>query len=402
MDDLGRAMTGASGMRMLGGGNPAAIPSIQRIWRDELARLLQDAPRLDAVLGNYDIPQGSPRFLDALATLLRNTYGWSITPANIAVTNSSQTAYFMLFNMLAGEMASGMCKHILLPLMPEYIGYADQGMRDDLLTARKPMIEEIGRHRFKYHIDFDALELNPQVGGVCVSRPTNPTGNVLTTEELQRLSDLTKSAGIPLIIDNAYGIPFPGIVFNDAQPIWDEHIILTLSLSKLGLPGTRTGIVIASAPIIRAITAANAVISLANSNLGQAIVTPGIEDGRILEWSRDHVRPFYQARLDQALEWVTASFDHDLPWRLHTCEGALFLWLWCCDLPIDSRLLYERLKSRGVLVVPGCFFFYGMEDDWPHSHECIRINYSQPEAIVREGLRIIGEELRKAYSPSRS
>jgi len=398
MDDLGKAMRGNDGMLMLGGGNPAAIPEIQAIWRDAWGRLLDQSPQLDSLLCNYDTPQGNPHFLRSIARLLREEYGWQVGPENIAVTNSSQTAYFMLFNMLAGHFPDESAKQILLPVMPEYIGYADQGIHPQLFAAKRPKLETIGTHSFKYHIDFPNLEITDAIGAVCVSRPTNPTGNVLSQSELEHVSTLTREAGVPLIIDNAYGVPFPGIVFNDdVHPIWDEHIILTLSLSKLGLPGTRTGIVIAAEPIIQALIAANAIISLATGNIGQAIVSRLLENKKILECSREMVRPFYQKRLNQAMQWVKEFFPHDLPWRIHKCEGALFLWLWCPDLPIDSRALYERLKARNVLVVPGCYFFYGLEEDWSHQHECIRINYSQPPEIVREGLRIIGEEIQKAY-----
>lgn len=48
---------------------------------------------------------------------------------------------------------------------------------------------------------------------ICVSRPTNPTGNVITDEELLKLDALANQHGIPLVIDNAYGVPFPGIIF---------------------------------------------------------------------------------------------------------------------------------------------------------------------------------------------
>ncbi len=397
MDDLGKAMSGDKEMLMLGGGNPAGIPEMQAIWRQELEGLVNDGNRLDSVLCHYDVPQGNPRFLKAVAKLFRDEYGWEIGPENVAVTNSSQNAFFMLLNMLAGEHDDGTRKQILLPLMPEYIGYADQGLGDDHFRGCKPVIEEIGPHEFKYHVDFDNLEVGDDVGAICVSRPTNPTGNVLSDDEVRRLSDIAKQAGVPLLIDNAYGVPFPGIMFQEAEPFWDEHVILSLSLSKLGLPGTRTGIVIASAEVIAALAAANAIISLATGNLGQALVTASIEDGRMLDFSRQIVRPFYAERLRLAQGWVGEFFDDDLPWRLHRCEGAMFLWLWCRDMPVDSRELYERLKARGVLVVPGCYFFYGVDEEWQHRHECIRINYSQPDHVVKEGLRIIGEEMRKAY-----
>ncbi|MDP6630688.1 MAG: valine--pyruvate transaminase [Kiritimatiellia bacterium] len=397
MDDLGRAMAGQADMLMLGGGNPAGIPAVQEVWRQDMAALLEDADRFDRIMCHYDTPQGNTRFLAAVAKLFRDQYGWEIGPENVAVTNSSQNAYFMLLNMLAGQCEDGSQKKILLPVAPEYIGYADQGLSDDMFVACKPVITEIGDHEFKYHVDFDNLVIGDDIGAVCVSRPTNPTGNVLTDEEVQRLAAMTKERGIPLLIDSAYGAPFPNIIFGDVTPFWDEHVILTLSLSKLGLPGTRTGVVIASEEVIKAVASANAIISLASGNIGQALVVSHMESGRILKLSREIVRPFYEKRLHQALGWVDESFDKSLPWRLHTCEGALFLWLWCRDMPIDSCEFYERLKKRGVLVVPGHYFFYGLGDDWPHRHECIRINYSQPEATVREGLRIIAEEMRTVY-----
>ena len=67
------------------------------------------------------------------------------------------------------------------------------------------------------------------------------------------------------------------------------------------------------------------------------------------------------------------------------------------------RELYERLKARKVLVVPGSYFFFGHGDpDWRHSDGYLRINYTMPEADIKEGLRIIGEEVAKAYAANRS
>ena len=48
-------------------------------------------------------------------------------------------------------------------------------------------------------------------------------------------------------------------------------------------------------------------------------------------------------------------------------EGAIFLWLWFKDLPITTEQLYQRLKARGVLMVPGHNFFPGLDKPWPHT-----------------------------------
>jgi valine--pyruvate aminotransferase len=50
-----------------------------------------------------------------------------------------------------------------------------------------------------------------------------------------------------------------------------------------------------------------------------------------------------------------------------------------------------------VLVVSGDYFFPGLEADWQHTRECIRITYSQDEDDVRCGLAIIGEEVRTIF-----
>jgi len=54
---------------------------------------------------------------------------------------------------------NGVHKHILLPLAPEYIGYADAGIDADLFHAVQPDISFTGAHEFKYRIDFDAVEV---------------------------------------------------------------------------------------------------------------------------------------------------------------------------------------------------------------------------------------------------
>jgi len=75
------------------------------------------------------------------------------------------------------------------------------------------------------------------------------------------------------------------------------------------------------------------------------------------------------------------------------------LWLWLPDLPISTLELYQRLKERKVLVVPGEYFFPGLEeDDWIHKHQCIRLTYSMQADTVEAGIRIIAEELRNVMN----
>ena len=245
MEDLGKAFAHDSTMRMLGGGNPAHIPAAQDLFHEKMLEVVGNAKKFKSTIGTYDGPKGNAKFLSALAELLNKEFNWKISSKNIALTNGSQSAFFYLFNMFAGKFTNGKNKKILLPLAPEYIGYSDIGLTDDFFVSYKPQIEFIDEHTFKYHVDFKHLTITEEIGAICVSRPTNPTGNVLTNDEIDELSRLAGKNNIPLIIDNAYGTPFPNIIFVDAEPVWNEYSIICMSLSKIGLPTTRTGIVIA-------------------------------------------------------------------------------------------------------------------------------------------------------------
>ncbi|HRV92794.1 MAG TPA: valine--pyruvate transaminase [Anaerolineae bacterium] len=396
MEDLGAAAKGQE-MIMLGGGNPGQISAVEAHFRQRMLNILASDDEFERLIGRYGPPEGGKPLAEALAALLNREYGWAIGPENIALTNGSQTAFFYLFNLFAGEFDDGSFKKIMLPLAPEYIGYLDVGLVDDFFIASKPEFEFFDNHLFKYHVDFDAVTVTADIGAICVSRPTNPTGNVLTDLEIDKLDALARKHDIPLIIDNAYGTPFPNIIFTQVKPIWNDNIILCMSLSKLGLPGLRTGIIIANERVISAISGLNAIVSLAPGNFGAELAYELIQSGEIINLSQQAVKPFYQDKVNRVVAQLQSELA-GVDFYVHKPEGAIFVWLWFKDLPITSQTLYERLKQQGVLVVPGEYFFPGLQEEWAHKYECIRVNYALDNDIVRRGISIIADEVKKAYA----
>ncbi|MCX8155801.1 MAG: valine--pyruvate transaminase [Verrucomicrobiae bacterium] len=404
MEDLGHALTVDPEMRMLGGGNPALVPEFMQAAQQRMAAMLREPEAMASLLGNYDPPRGHPRFVSAFAALLRSIYHADFEPENVAVTAGSQCATFFLINLFAGRGRGRKRHKILLPLCPEYLGYADQGLEEDIFVACRPKVEwpaGAGGHVFKYHVNLDAVRERLGQGDIAamlVSRPTNPSGNVISEDELLSLSDLALRHDIPLILDQAYGVPFPAIVHVPVKPIYAPHFILLFSLSKIGLPGTRTGIVAGPASVTSAVASMTAVAGLANPSLGQHLVLPWLEDGSILEMGPRWLQPFYNARRLKAREWLEEAFKRaHVPWAIHADEGAFFHWLWLPELSTTSREFCRRLKAHKVLTVPGEYFFYGLEEDWPHRHQCLRINYSGPEKVVREAIHIIAREAARCH-----
>ena len=419
MDDLGNALNSEQPINMLGGGNPARIDKVNQTYWAVFKTLAEGDMGSMAIenIGNYSTPQGDAKFIAALVDFFNRHYDWGLTTDNIALTNGSQNAFFYLFNLFGGQFddptQGSLDKKILLPLAPEYVGYADAHVDGQHFIAVPPSIEFV-QHQgedgfFKYRVDFDTLENlaelhNGEIGAICCSRPTNPTGNVLTDDEMARLEAIAKRFDIPLIIDNAYGMPFPNIIYSQATLNWNEQIILCFSLSKIGLPGVRTGIVVANPQVVKAISSLNAIVNLAPTRFGAAIATPLLQDDRLKDLSDNHIRPFYQGQAKLAVQLLKQELG-DLPspynnaMKIHKPEGAIFLWVWFKDLPITTVELYERLKAKGTLIIPSEHFFVGVDtENFRHAHECIRLSIAQDDDTLKKGIATIGEVVRAVYA----
>ena len=343
MNDLGEIQSAQRPFNLLGGGNPARIPEVESRFRLAIEQLVRQDGNFEHFIGHYDGPQGNLLFRQSIAELLKKECGWPVEADNIAITNGSQESFFILFNLFAGEHDDNQFRRILLPLTPEYIGYFDAGLGQDLFRTYRPKIEHLGPHRFKYRVDF------------------------------------------------------PNIVFSQATPMWDDNTIVCLSLSKIGLPGVRTGIVVANTQVTQAIRGANAILNLAPSSFGPLLAQQLLNSGQLIDLAENNIQPYYRSRLEQAMHWLDVALD-GTPYRIHVAEGAFFLWLWLEGLPVSSDVLYQRLKVRDTLVISGSHFFPNSGASWPHRHECLRISYAQAPDQVEQGIRIIGEEVRSAYA----
>lgn len=397
MDDLGKAINDTPPIAMLGGGNPAVIPELSTLYATRLTAILSSTQAAQSALGNYDTPHGNSQFISEIVDYFNSRYSSGVISKNIATSPGSQSGFFMLFNILAGKKGKR-TKHILLPLVPEYIGYTDQGLTEDMFVSNKPIVTKIGDHEFKYSIDFDSLVITEDTAAICISRPTNPSGNVVSDDEIAKLQKLARQHNIPLIVDNAYGLPFPGVMNADAHlPTLDDNTILSFSLSKIGLPTARVGFFIGPQSIMQHLSAVNAKINLSSPSVGQYLAADLLRDDS-LDFIRDkYLIPHYKERANFAWKLLHSTLPDNIQWRVHSYNGSYFFWLWCEGIKISSGELYERLKARGVIIVSGEYFFAGQDvTKWDHSAKCIRINFARPDHELEAGFTILAQELQKA------
>ncbi|BAY92486.1 MULTISPECIES: valine--pyruvate transaminase [unclassified Tolypothrix] len=399
MKDIVETLKANAGQELinLSAGNPLILPAVERLWRDCTADLLASS-EYGEVVCRYGSSQGYAPLIEAIANDFNRRYGLKLSDRNILITPGSQTLYFYAANAFGGYTTTGELKQIVLPLSPDYTGYGGICLVPEALIAYKPALDiDESAHRFKYRPDFSQLSISESTGCVIFSRPCNPTGNVLTDEEVRKIAALAAPYDVPVLIDSAYAPPFPALNFTDMSLIFEENIIHCTSLSKAGLPGERIGIAIGNERTIQVLESFQTNALLHSSRYGQAIAARAINSGALAEIAEQVIRPFYQNKFSVLENTLDASMPKDLPWFLHRGEGAIFAWLWLKDLPISDWEFYQELKKVGVIVVPGSTFFPGLKEEWPHKQQCLRISLTGSDEELVTGMRRLAKVAEQAY-----
>ena len=384
----------------LSAGNPVILPEVEQLWRDCTAQLLASS-EYGEVVCRYGSSQGYDPLIKAIANDFNQRYGLNLTQRNILITPGSQSIYFYAANAFAGYTESGQLKQVVLPLSPEYTGYGGVSLIPESVVSYKPSLEiDTAAHRFKYRPDFSQLKINQDTGCVIFSRPCNPTGNVLTNEEVQKIVDLATPFDVPVLIDSAYAPPFPALNFTEMTPLFGENILHCMSLSKAGLPGERVGVVIGDPKFVGVLESFQTNMCIHSPRYGQAIAAIAIASGALADIATNVIRPYYQQKFDVVENTLDQAMPKDLPWFLHRGEGAIFAWLWLQDLPITDWEFYQELKQFGVIVVPGSSFFPGLREDWSHKQQCLRISLTATDAEIETGMQRLAKLVQQVYQRS--
>lgn len=398
MKDIIETLKNSAGKEFinLSAGNPAILPEVEQLWRDCTHELL-DSDEYGEVVCRYGSSQGYAPLIDAVVEDFNTRYDLELSDRHVLITGGSQALYLYAANAFGGYTASGELKQIVLPLSPDYTGYGGVSLTPEALLAYKPTLEiDQDRHRFKYRPDFSQLQINEQTGCVIFSRPCNPTGNVISDEEVIKIASLAEQYDVPVLVDSAYAPPFPALNFTEMKPQFGKNIIHCMSLSKAGLPGERIGIAIGDPQLIQILESFQTNACIHSSRYGQAIAARAISSGKLADLATNVIRPHYQRKIE-ILETILDEEMPDIPWYLHQGEGAIFAWLWLKDLPMTDWEFYQELKQVGVIAVPGSTFFPGLQEEWQHKQQCLRISLTATETEIAEAMKRLAQVAAQVY-----
>ena len=175
-----------------------------------------------------------PRYLRLRAALAGYL---GVPPETVLPTNGGAEALFLAARVAAD--GGGQRAVILDPTFSEYAAAArTAGLEPESRIARRP---ERG-----FRLDHAVLDDLDDVGLVFLCNPNNPTGDLLSGEDVMRISGKVRAAGAVLVVDEAFADFAPG---QSVATEVDQRLYVARSFTKFfAVPGLRLGCLIAREP----------------------------------------------------------------------------------------------------------------------------------------------------------
>ncbi len=222
---------------------------------------------------------------------------------------------------------------------------------------------------------------------VVTSNFQNPTGATLTLAARRTLLDAARSAGVPVVENDAYGeLRYRGEPVPAIKQL-DEHggTVLLRSFSKVSFPGLRVGWAVGPKPLIDRLRTAKEASDLHTDQLSQAVLLEFVESGR-LEAHRTRMLEAGSERLDATLDACREFLPAGTRWTRP--EGGMNIWVRLPE-PLDAGELLGRAQKEGVAYLPGRYFAVSRLEPG-----ALRLSFAGLAADqIRAGLKILGRIL---------
>ena len=312
---------------------------------------------IDENRSHYLQTTGVPRLLDLLAAKLRTKNGIPVKAADeVMVTTGGIHALYIICQAL---LEPG--DEVIVP-DPEWPPAAGNILAAQAVPVPCPLHESLG---WRYHLDEVAAKISSRTKAIYLNSPNNPTGGVLTREDLQRISDLCRERKLWLISDEAYeDVVFEGEHVSPAslEGMYERTISLFTFSKSYAMTGLRLGYLVAQDAALR--ERMKKVLFYSASNVASVVQFGGIG---ALEGSQAAVEDFRQellARRDLFYQGIRDAAPHVFSGTPPAGAFYAFLridpgWTAPADLtsPSVSWRMTEFLISRGRIgCVPGVDF----------------------------------------------
>jgi cystathionine beta-lyase len=350
------------------------------------AQPIIDALRERVEQGTFGYQTDSPGLREVIVARMKDRYNWDIQPDWILFTPGLSPVLTLIARAVS-NIGDG-----ILIQPPIYSPFISAVRVSERIANYAPMNQvAINDVEIKYEIDFDALEvaITPETKLFLFCNPQNPTGRVLTRDELERIADICLRHDLIICSDEIHSdfihddhqhIPIASL----SPEIAARTVTLYAPSKTFNLAGLHLGMAIsANTDLIKALDEkAEMTMSIPNA-LAYTAATAAYKDGQ--PWL-DDLLVYLRANREYVIDYVR---EHLPGVRVTRSEGTYLSWLDCNDLNLDEQPFDLLLREAKVALINGAN--YG-----PGGSGFARLNYGCPRSQLTEALdRIRGVLARK-------
>lgn len=315
---------------------------------------------LDVPLGDVVLRYGHHRGAPDLREVIAQEYP-GLSAENICVTTGASEAIFALAAALVGPGERMLVEHPNYPTL--YEAGLSLGREVDFLPLK---------YTSDFAVDLDDLRarMTPETRLVVLTHPNNPTGSIISAQDLEAVVRIVESHGAYLLLDETYRdlsyvAPPPS-----AATLSSKAISVSTMSKAYGVPGIRVGWLAADPSIVDAVRAVREQITICNSPVSEHIAVELLK-------RKDFVLPAKRRALLDNLEIVNQwlAQHSELEWVVPK-GGVVGFPRLSGEASADAlcHILVEKYKT---FVVPGSVF--GMP-------EYFRIGFGIDRDELKEGL----------------
>jgi aspartate/methionine/tyrosine aminotransferase len=321
----------------------------------------------------YTANAGLSALRERIALYHSETSSRPFSPGSICVTNGAEEALFAVVMSMCGPG-----DEVLLP-DPSFLAYPTLAEMAGSVVKRYRMPAS---RRFDFDRESFERGLSDRTKLVFIVSPSNPTGRVISSDDLRFIADSLDGANRYVVSDEIYRE-----LYYDERPAsiseFCEKTIIISGLSKMmSMTGWRLGWAAGPEEVIGHVTLMHQYVSTCASAVSQkAALAAFTEEGRA-------ATALMREELRRRRDVMASAIERELRLPYVAGEGAFYIMLDISRFGLSEEIAFRLLDER-VITVPGSAF--GSEGEG-----FLRLSYSIKPEQIEEGVRRIRRGLEKA------
>ena len=341
---------------------------------------------MDDGFTKYTAGPGMIEFRNAICEKLERENGITYEPADILVSNGEKQSLYNVCQALFDEGDEVVVFRPYWVSFPEFVRLAD---------AEPVLVETIAENNFEPDYNDLKNKLSPNIKGVILNSPSNPTGGIWREEAILRLLRIAKENNWVVISDECYERLVYDGEFVSTEKLNRQHqiaanVVTCLSLSKTyAMTGWRIGYAAGPRKIIKAMSKIQGQATSCANSIGQKA---GIEALAGDQSCVEDMKAAFRERRDFIVKLM-----NDLPGVTCAVPGGAFYVFPDFSFYLGKVANGQKLKDTFDIseYILGCANVVTVPGDGFGAPGHIRFSYATSTDIIEKGIERVRSVLEK-------